>query len=203
MKVIPEKEEFLRMTIRNAIALNPLVSIRRMQEIVKHNIGRSISDKYTAKLMRKTRQGAIVQSDRKMMNERLAEVRERYRMLINSLTKIAFWNYDFVGEGIQCPKFNEQFSAMRLIGQLEIALFRAELDVGMFENKRAIIDKMLEQGVLPNELREQVVGVFRTWKLWPTNQQNAETEFLPVSGAKSDTERNSRESREGYPASSK
>jgi len=42
MKVLQEKEEFLKKMVRDIIARNPLVSIRRMQEVVKDNTGRSI-----------------------------------------------------------------------------------------------------------------------------------------------------------------
>jgi len=169
MKVLPEKEEFLKTTIRNAIALNPLVSIRRMQEIVEKNTGRSISDKYLNRLMHKIRRQAVVQSDRKQINERLAEVRERYRVLMDDLCRTIYWRPEFLHDyGLQYPSFNERLAAMKLLAQLELALFRAERETGMFENKQTAINEMLQQGVLPTELREQVIGVFRTWKLQPT-----------------------------------
>lgn len=181
MKVLPEKEEYIKTTIRSAIALNPLVSIRKMQELVEHNMGRSISDKYVAKLMRKIRREAIIQSDRKMMNERLAEVREKFRVLMDHLNRIVFWQPEFLKDyGIQPPKFNEKIAAIRLLAQLELKLFRAELDAGIFENRRTAIEEMLRQGVLPTELREQVVAVFKTWKLQPTHQQDTKIESLPI-----------------------
>jgi len=169
MKVLPEKEEFLKDTIRNAIALNPLVSIRKMQELVEHNTGRSISDKYTTKLMWKIRRQAVVYSDRKKMNERLAEVRERYRVLMQDLCRTIYWKPEYLNDyGLQYPNFKERLAAMRLLAQLELALFKAELAAGVFENQQVAIEEMLRQGVLPTELREQVVGVFRTWKLGHT-----------------------------------
>ncbi|MCX6737876.1 MAG: hypothetical protein NTY11_00395 [Candidatus Parcubacteria bacterium] len=171
MKILPEKEEFLQNTIRNAIAVNPLVSIRRMQEIVEYNTGRSISDKYTSKLMHKIRRRAVIQSDRKQMNERLAEIRERFRVITDDLFRTIYWNPDFLKQyGLVHPSYKERLAAMKLLAQLDLALFHAELDAGMFENRQTAIADMLQQGVLPNELREQVVGVFRTWKLMPTNR---------------------------------
>jgi len=182
MKIIPEKEEFLRETVRNAIALNPLVSIRKMQELVEHNTGRSISDKYVAKLMMKVRRQAIVQSDRKKMNERLAEVREKHRILLDHLNRVVYWKWDFQKEyGLPEPKYRDRFSAMRLISQMELALFRAELDAGMFEDKRAATEEMLRQGILPTDLHEQVIGVFRRWTLGSAeNRQDNETQILPM-----------------------
>jgi hypothetical protein len=177
MKILPEKEDFLKNTIRNAIAVNPLVSIRRMQEIVEHNTGRSISDKYTSKLMQKIRRQAIIQSDRKQMNERLAEIRERFRVLTDDLFRTIYWNPDFLKQyGLSYPSYKERLAAMKLLAQLDLALFHAELDAGMFENRQTAIADMLRQGVLPTELREQVVGVFRTWRLTSTYKgQNIST----------------------------
>ncbi len=161
MKVLSEKEEFLKNTIRDIIAINPLTSIRRMQELVEQRTQRPISDKYVSKLMRKIRRGAIVQSDRTKLNERLAEVRERYRVLILDLNKMIYWRNE---HGIKRPTTRERLSAIRLVAQLDLALFKAELDAGMYEDRRGAIEEMLKQGLLPTELREQVVAVFRTWK---------------------------------------
>jgi len=166
MKILQQKEEYLVETIRNGIALNPLVSIRKMQELVEHNTGRSISDKYVSKLMYKVRKGAVIESDRKKLNIRLTEVRERYRVLMDYLTKVVYWKYDFYTDyGIAEPEQKEKLCAIKLLAQMELALFKAELDAGMFQNRQLAIEEMLKQGVLPNELHEQIIGVFRTWKL--------------------------------------
>lgn len=166
MKMILEKENFLKSNIRDIIAVNPLVSIRKVQELVEHNTGRPISDKYTSKLMYKIRREAVIQSDRKKMNERLAEVRELYRVLMDDLKRRIYWKPEFSQQyGLVYPSFKERIACMKLLGQMELALFRAELDVGMFENKQLALDEMLQRGVLPGELSERVVGVFRSWKL--------------------------------------
>lgn len=143
MKILLEKEEFLQNTIRDAIAVNPLVSIRRMQEIVKQNTGYSISDKYTAKLMRKIRRRAVIQSDRKLMNERLSEVRERFRVITDDLFRTIYWRPEFfIDYGLANPSPKERLAAMKLLGQLELALFKAEVDTGVFDNRQIIINRM-------------------------------------------------------------
>lgn len=181
MKILPEKEEFLRSTIRDAIAANPLVTIRGMQEIVEYNTGRPISDKYVVRLMHKIRRRAVIQSDRKKMNERLAEVRERYRLLMDDLMRTIYWKPEFLEMyALQPPSFKERLAAMKLLAQMELALFRAELDAGMFEDRQAAIDEMLRQGVLPTELREQVIGAFRTWKLTPVHKEDAMPSNLSI-----------------------
>ena len=151
--------------IRDIIAINPLVSIRRLQEIVEDDTGRSISDKYLTKLIHKIRQGVIVTSDRKKLNVRLSEVRERYRVLIEHLLRTVYWKYEFREiYGLEMPNYKERLQAIKLIAKMETDLFRAELMAGMFEDRRAAIGEMLQQGVLPTELHEQVVGIFRSYK---------------------------------------
>lgn len=159
MKIILEKEEFLQNTIRDAIAVNPLVSIRRMQEIVKQNTGHSISDKYTAKLMKKIRRRAVIQSDRKLMNERLSEVRERFRVITDDLFRTIYWRPDFlIDYGLVNPSPKERLAAMKLLGQLELALFKAEVDTGVFENRQIIVNRIPGRCIsLAGEVEGQII----------------------------------------------
>ena len=166
MKIVKEKEEFLNLSIRNAIAVNPLVSIREMQKIVSHNLGRSISDKYLASLMQKMRRRAIIQSDQKQVNERLMEVRERYRVLSERLNRIIFWQPFFWAEhGLKRPTLKEQISASKLLAQMDLALFRAELESGAFDDKQAMANQISCNNVLPIGLEERAAVVSRKWKL--------------------------------------
>lgn len=162
MKVAAHKEDILKGQVRDIIAINPLVSIRRMQELVENNTGRKLSDKYTAKLMYKVRREAVVQSDRKKLNDRLAEVRERHRVLIRDLSRSIYWKPEYLLEhGIQQPSFKEQLAAMKLQAHLEVSLFKAEIAAGMFEDRRTAIEDMLKEGILPTEIREQIITIFR------------------------------------------
>jgi len=168
MKILREKEEYLFRIIRDHLALNPLASIRGMQKMVQETTGHSISDKYVSRLMQKMRRRAVVESDRKKLNESFAEVREKYRVLSENLMRTIYWNWESLNVyGIQKPKEKERQSAIRLLAQMQLALFKTELDIGMFEDRQLAISEMLKQGMLPTELHEQIVGVFRAWK--PSN----------------------------------
>lgn len=181
MKILPEQEEFLQCYVRDCLAINPMVPIRKMQELVLTNTGRSISDKYLARLMLKIRRQVVFQSDQKKISERLAEVREKYRVLSDQSSRIAYWRTDFLNlYGLQEPSLRERLAAIKTMAYLETSLFKNELYAGMFENKQLAIEQMLEQGVLPTELREQVIGVFRTWKLAPATREMAEPMELIV-----------------------
>jgi hypothetical protein len=172
MKKLPAQVEYLSGHMRNIIALDPMVSIRKMQGIIEEKTGQSLSDKYVSKLMHKIRRQAVVQSDRKQINERLAEVKERYRVLMEDLLRTIYWKGDyFTMYRADRPTFNQRLAAIRLLAQMELALFKAEIEVGMFENRKMAMEEMLREGLLPTELHEQIVGVFRTWKIRPREVQ--------------------------------
>lgn len=173
MKILQEKEEYLLRIIRDHLALNPLASIRGMQKVVQEMTGHSISDKYVSRLMQKMRRRAVIESDRKKLNESFAEVREKYRVLSENLMRTIYWNWESLSiHGIQKPKEKERQSAIRLLAQMQLALFKTELNMGMFENRQLAMNEMLKQGMLPTELHEQIVGVFRTWKFSAIAENN-------------------------------
>lgn len=178
MKYLPQQEEYLRKTIRDILALNPLITVRGMQDHLKYQTGRSISNQYVMKLMFKARRQVIIESDRKALRARFIEVKERYRVMIEQLSHIVFWTIGDVKNGIPKPSTTERISAIKAITQMDIALMKAELDIGLFENRRSAIEEMLREGLLPAELNEQIVMVFRKWKFRQVNQ--AETERIKI-----------------------
>ncbi|MDB5238268.1 MAG: hypothetical protein JWM46_538 [Candidatus Kaiserbacteria bacterium] len=145
MKVLPQQRHFLSGIISEALANDPLVSIRSMQTIIKDSTGRSISDKYVARIMNENRitltQGL---ADRPRVEERIAEVRKQYQKFIKDLTTIAYKGRD-IG-------FKDRLAAIKLVAQLEVALLRAELQTGVFENRS-------ENEI---ELKEEISRISRT-----------------------------------------
>lgn len=170
MKILPQQEAHLRETIRDALALDPLMTVRRLQVIVKSNTRRTISDKYLMKLLHKVRREIVVQSDNKKLTARLAEVRELHATLRKQLLRIAYWSpVGSADHGITRPRASEQINAIKTVVQMDLDLLKAELEVGIYEDRRAALEEMLREGLLPQELHEQVIGVFRTWKLRPSS----------------------------------
>jgi hypothetical protein len=169
MKVLPQQEAYLREQIRDKLALYPMATIRELQRSMPLRDGRLISDKYLMKLLNKVRREIVFQSDRKKVSSRLTEIRERYATLQKQLLCIAYWMpADYAHHNINRPKEWERIKAIRTIAQMDLALLKAEMDVGMYEDRRFALEEMLREGMLPQELHEQIVGVFRTWKLQPS-----------------------------------
>jgi hypothetical protein len=171
MKILPQQEAYIRGAIRDELALNPLVTIRQLQRNIRlgRERDRIISDKYLMKLLHKVRREIVFHSDRKRVSARLTEISERCATMQKQLLLIAYWQPEYLPHnGIKAPRLSDRINAIRTITQLDLMLLRAELDVGMYEDRRASLEEMLRQGLLPQELHEQVVGVFRTWKLQPS-----------------------------------
>jgi len=125
------------------------------------------------RLLHKVRREIVIQSDRKSVSARLSEIRERYAALKKQLLLIAYWvPMNFPNYGIPRPKASERINAIRTIAQMDLALLKAEMDVGMHEDRRTALEEMLQEGLLPMELHEQIVGVFRTWKLEPKRKRD-------------------------------
>jgi len=167
MKILEQKEKHIMKKIRDSIALNPLISIRKLQDAVEEKTGRSISDKYLTKLVHKIRIRAVIESDRKKLNESLAQVRERYRVLSENLLRTIYWNYESLELcGISKPKEKERQSAIRLLAQMDLALLKTELEVGAFQKQ--------ELGGSQTEIREQIIGVSRSWNVGHITQKSIE-----------------------------
>lgn len=137
MKIQKEKRELLKTAVRDIIAQEPLISIRKAQEVVERRTEYSIGDKFLSRLMGEVRQEVRGYSDNKELGDRLTEVRERFRLLIKQLNRIAYWDFDTARTyNIPEPTVAEKYRAIKLIGQLELSLLRTEFALGLFGNKK-------------------------------------------------------------------
>ena len=176
MKMLPAQEQTLKNAIRNLIALDPLISIRSLQNQMLRQTGHSISDKYLNKLVHKVRRQVVIESDRKRLQERFGEVKERFRVMMDRLWLIVFYRFpESMKSGIQPPTNKEITEATKTLAQMELALMRMEIDVGLYEDRRNAIEEMLREGLLPAELHEQITVVFRKWKFEQAKQVNTFT----------------------------
>lgn len=136
MKIQLEKREMLKTLVRDIIAQDPLISIRKAQKVIE---GReyAIGNKYLSRLMTEVRQEVRGYSDNKEIGDRLTEVRERFRLLIKQLNRIVYWDFDIARTyNIPEPTVAEKYRAIKLIGQLELSLLRTEFALGLFGNKK-------------------------------------------------------------------
>jgi hypothetical protein len=81
--------------------------------------------------------------------EGLTEVREHYRVLINELNKTIYCNKEDLWEFVaRKPNHKERLAAIKLVAQMELGIFKAELTAGIYVDQRMVINPMFQQEVL-------------------------------------------------------
>jgi hypothetical protein len=122
----------------------------------------------------KVHRQSIETVDHKKVNERVAEMKERYRLVFERLIRIAFYSDDLKKEGIPPPSVRDQISALREISRLDVAIFGAELDAGIFERHIGTLEIEKRNKPLPPELKAQMIKAFTNWGIIPKEILHAE-----------------------------
>jgi hypothetical protein len=115
-RVTENQETYLRRTIRDAIALDPLMTITQLQEVVEKKANRTLTRKYIAKLLRKTEKEVSVTLDRKSILKDFTKMQETFRVASEALMKIA---YALTEPGIPRPTYGERIQAWNMIARNE------------------------------------------------------------------------------------
>ena len=92
----------------------------------------------------------------------LSSTRERVILIIERLMKIAFWNFDYLTEGIAQPNLDQQMNAMRMIIDMDLALLRAELIGGIY-NRKSADPEMFRTLLVSPDTRTRITGALKAW----------------------------------------
>lgn len=179
MKKPRTQEDKLKRAIRDAIVIDPLISVQRLQDALFEKGFRTSSNgaldwHYVAKMRDKVHRQSVENVDHQRVNERVAEMKERYRLVFERLIRIAFYSDELKKEGVQPPSFRDQISALREISRLDVAIFGAELDAGIFERHIGTLEIEKRNKPLPPELKAQMLKAFTNWGIIPKEILHAE-----------------------------
>ncbi len=130
-KVTHPQEEKLRRTIRDALALDPLITLVSLQNVIELQLKRPIGLPYLIKLKRKVHGEALAEVERSTVNDRVRQLRESYRVLIEGLRRIAYPS----ANDLEKPSITEKRKALEGIGRMESMLAKLEMDFGVFERQ--------------------------------------------------------------------
>jgi hypothetical protein len=125
MRIVPAIEAELRREIRDARALDPLISVSALEQRLEKKFNRGFSYRYIAKLADKIARQALIEADRTQVEERLAFTRENYRIVRERLMKIITWEE---GDEGRRPWNSDVTDAARMLVMLDLAVFKAEID---------------------------------------------------------------------------
>lgn len=172
MKKSPLQEEKIKRAIRDILVVDPLISIAKLQDTLFEKGYRSANGtildwRYIQKLKQKVHRATIEQTDRTKVSERMTEMKERYRLMLERLMRIVYYNDEMKKEGFNPPSIREQINAINSIIRLDVTLFNSELDAGLFERHLGTLEVEQRNRPLPPELKAVMLKAFVNWGIVP------------------------------------
>ncbi len=171
MKLSTETKELVKKVIRDAIVLDPMISLRNLQALLKKkgvNIGNL---NYLGKLRKEITADAVFEVDRTKVVERFAELDERCRVMRNQLFQIVFARDNPV-PGERLPTASEQIAAISTITKMDVMLLKTAIDIGLYKKKTlpgkrytAEEELAMRNKPLPPEAKEMIKRAMQNWGL--------------------------------------
>jgi hypothetical protein len=173
MKKPNQQEDKIKRAIRDIVTIDPLISITKLQDALfdkkfKTAQNTPLDWHYVSKLRNKIHRQSVEAVSQQTAVTRIAEFKERYRLVFERLLRIAFYSDELKKEGMQPPSYRDQIVALNSIIKMDLSIFNAELDAGIFERHLGTLEIEKRAQPLPIELKEAMMKAFRNWGLIPT-----------------------------------
>lgn len=153
----------MRRLIRDAYAVDPLITQRKILDFVEKRSGRRLSFEYLGYLLKKVK-GEMKREDvdPEKINKRLREMRETFRLARENLIQLAY-------NPVVSPK--ERINAWRTIGMLGKILLEEEMDLGVFTRKigEVAVDHRLKP--VDEETMAAISSAFESWFAAPVEMR--------------------------------
>lgn len=158
MPKIPDyQEESLRRHIRDARALDPLISLKGLQRVLETKFNRVISINFIVKLAKKVDGEVMIRPDNEKIEKRLAQMRESNRIVREGLLKIAY-----PGPGVMVAD-KDKIKALDTIARIDHSMAKIEMDFGLYTRKLGEIDIHTKHSLMDPEKLESIVKAFSNW----------------------------------------
>lgn len=180
MKKPSLQEDRIKRAIRDIVTIDPLISIAKIQDALfdknfKTSQNTPLDWHYLAKLRKKLHRQSVEAVMQQTAVSRIAEFKERYRLVFDRLVRIAFYTDDLKKEGSIPPSHKDQIAALNSIIKMDLSIFNAELDAGIFERHLGTLEIEKRAQPLPLELKEAMMKAFENWGIIPK-----ETTYEPI-----------------------
>lgn len=168
MRKPPAYEEKVKRAIRDAMAIDPIMTQTALLDHLERKFKHSFDHRYVNKLTNKVLIGARVEADHTAIETRLSQMRESYRLVRERYMRILFWTPESAApggslEGIKPPLPIEIVKAGEALVMLDIAIFNAETANGLYRKPVEQLASEFEYRPLPEEVRTRIV---ETWIRW-------------------------------------
>lgn len=161
-KVSDTQEHALRRIIRDARALDPLISVRSLRDIVAQKSKRDVSLEYVWKLSKKVDGEIKIRPDQEKIDKRIAEMRENNRIVREGLLKIA---YPPAGSLVQ---EKDKIKALEVIARIDHSQAKIEMDFGLYTRKLGEVEvKHTHEHRIVDPRIDAMMKAFENWGMAP------------------------------------
>jgi hypothetical protein len=87
MRVLPPVEEEIRRVVRDARAMDPLITVLALEKALEKHFERGFSHQYVSKIADRVARESLIDADRTQIEQRLNFTRENYRMMREELPR--------------------------------------------------------------------------------------------------------------------
>ena len=161
-KITHHQEETIRRAVRDAYAIDPIISRKRVIEILERRFNKSFDPRYVERIIKKVNGEAAIRLDQMKVEKALAEIRETNRIIKEKLMVVALGQS--VGDR-PIPTYTEMTAASRAIGILMKLQLDAAIDLGIYDKGISTVDAEFRFKPIPEEIRAQMVITARMWRL--------------------------------------
>lgn len=153
----PTYEIRIKREIRDAIAIDPIATVPELVERLNKRLDHSFDPRYIKKLRDKVSRQIIVESDRMQIEDRMRVTRENHRISRDALLGII--------HGGAAAK--DRVEAAKALVMLDLAVFKAEIETGMFQKPVKVMAKEIHYEPIPEEIRRAIIASWMRTQLLP------------------------------------
>jgi len=153
----PTYEIRVRREIRDALAIDPIATIPELTERLNKRLNHSFDPRYIKKLTDKVAHQLIIESDRLRIEDRMKVTRENHRIARDELLRILHSG---------APS-KDRVEAAKALVMLDLAVFKAEIETGMFKKPVDQLVKEYRYDPLPDEVRAVIIASWKRGGLLP------------------------------------
>lgn len=170
-KLTDVQEAAIRRHIRDARALDPLISLVGLQKVLETKFNRQISVNFIMKLSKKVDGEIMVRPDIEKIEHRVAQMRENNRIVREGLLKIAY-----PGQSVRVAD-KDKIRALETIARIDHSMAKIEMDFGIYTRKIGEIDINHKNG-MDSEKLQSIVKAFENWGISPPQMRKIDPERI-------------------------
>lgn len=168
MQVSQNYEIEIRRLVRDAYAIDPLITWRKICDLVEKKTGRKISHQYLNRIIKKVHGETAVRIDKERIEPRLQQMRETFRIAKENLVRIASGQTN-PGELSPLPK--DKIAAWKAIAYIDKILVDVEMDLGIYDRKIGTVDIQHRIRPVDESTRQAILASFDNWAVAPEGRK--------------------------------